>query len=332
MVIFRDDGNNNHSNFTINVTPDFVMTSTKRYVSDVSEPLPILKSSYSNAIDSYSGVNYVTLPLSQKIPSASTTGLRGDGTFYDDEDLWTFNMFRLSETSQPGASNTSMVGFVHNEDHYRQPQPVSGSCCFKSIGVRYSQDLGKSWTRSVPIITKGIQNEPGKCTAEGGTGDMAAMWNPDKKQWVVLAQEAGGPLTMSISTDPLAAPGSWSRIDPVSSKTAPGFKGDGTPHGDLSSIPGSNPSIIRDQKNGVWHMVYAKWGGGIAYSKSSDLSRWDKPVMLYEGDGHIVNPRYPTLVGDEGDTLATDGTATLYFTSDAKVNFGRGLWYINLTF
>ena len=77
------------------------------------------------------------------------------------------------------------------------------------------------------------------------------MWNPDKKQWVTLAQEAGEPLTMSISSDPLAALGSWSRIDPVSGKTALGSKGDGTPHGDLSSISGSNPSIIRDQKNGV---------------------------------------------------------------------------------
>lgn len=54
--------------------------------------------------------------------------------------------------------------------------------------------------------------------------------------------------------------------------------------------------------------------------------------MLYEGDGHIINPRYPTLVGDEGDTRATDVTATLYFTSDTKVQFGRGLWYMKLTF
>ena len=123
------------------------------------------------------------------------------------------------------------------------------------------------------LSRKVYKEEPGQCTAEGGTGDMAAMWNPDKKQWVVLSQEAGGPLVVSVSSDPLAAPGSWSRIDPVSGKTAPGFKADGTAHGDLSSISGSNPSIIRDQKNSVWHMVYARWGGGIAYSKSSDLTR-----------------------------------------------------------
>ena len=57
---------------------------------------------------------------------------------------------------------------------------------------------------------------------------MAAMWNSDKKQWVVLAQETGEPLIMSNSSDPLAGPGSWSRIDPVSGKTAPGSKADGT--------------------------------------------------------------------------------------------------------
>ena len=183
------------------------MTSTKRYVSDVSEPLPISKSGYVNAIDSYSGVNYVTVPLSQSVPSVSTTGLRGDGTFYDDEDMWIFNMFRLSETSKPDASNTSMVAFVHNEDHYRKPQPINGSCCFKTGGVRYSQDLGNSWTRSVPIITKKVEKEPGQCTAKGGIGDMAAMWNPDKQQWAILAQKAGGPPTMSVSNDPLAASG-----------------------------------------------------------------------------------------------------------------------------
>ena len=51
--------------------------------------------------------------------------------------------------------------------------------------------------------------------------------------------------------------------------------------------------------------MYAKGGREIAYSKSSDLTRWDKPVMLYEGDGHIVNSTYPTLVGDEGYTRRT---------------------------
>ncbi len=87
MVFFRDNGSNDQSNFTINVTSDFIMTSTKRYVSDVSEPLPISRSFYSNAIESYSGVDYVTLPLSQPIPPASTTGLRDDETFYDDGDM-----------------------------------------------------------------------------------------------------------------------------------------------------------------------------------------------------------------------------------------------------
>ncbi len=87
------------------------------------------------------------------------------------------------------------------------------------------------------------------------------MWNPSTKEWVMLAQE--GPLVMSTSTSPLASPGTWQRIEPISGKTAPGFIGDGTTlaHGDLASIGGSNPSIIRDQENAIWHMVYAKWGG-----------------------------------------------------------------------
>ena len=142
---------------------------------------------------------------------------------------------------------------------------------------------------------------------------------------------------MSRSSDPLARPGTWERMNPVSNITAPGFVGlaNGTVlfHPDLYSIHGSNPSIIFDSKNAVWHMVYAKWGGGIAYTKSSDLYRWEKPYLIWEaGEQMAPNATYPTLVGDEGDALSTDGKATLLFTAANKVEWGRPLWEVDVVF
>lgn len=139
---------------------------------------------------------------------------------------------------------------------------------------------------------------------------------------------------MSTSTSPLASPGTWQRIEPISGKTAPGFIGDGTTlaHGDLASIGGSNPSIIRDQENAIWHMVYGKWGGGLAYTNSTDLHRWETPYLICEGGDETPNTQYPTLVGDEGDTLTTNGAASLYFTAANTVDWGRPLCSVDIDF
>ena len=52
---------------------------------------------------------------------------------------------------------------------------------------------------------------------------------------------------------------------------------------------------------------------------------WDDPQMT-------PNTQYPTLVGDEGDTLTTDGKATMYFTAANHVEWGRPLWRVDLVF
>ena len=51
-------------------------------------------------------------------------------------------MFRLSETSQPSAFNTSIVVFVHNKDHCRKPKSVSGSNLLGCMTVKISGNLG----------------------------------------------------------------------------------------------------------------------------------------------------------------------------------------------
>ncbi len=109
--------------------------------------------------------------------------------------------------------------------------------------------------------------------------------------------------------------------------------GEGTTlaHGDLTSIGGANPGIIRDQKNSVWHIVYSIWGNGIAYTKSTDLYRWDQPVVFRKDDSK-PNSKYPTLVGGEADTFTSDGTAAMLFGADNQVAWGRALWSVEVDF
>lgn len=70
-----------------------------------------------------------------------------------------------------------MLAFSYNEDYYRDTD-LHQPCSFKFVGVRYSFDLSRSWTRSIPILTLGIQLAANNCPREGGVGDMAAAWNP----------------------------------------------------------------------------------------------------------------------------------------------------------
>ena len=327
MFMLQVDPSNKSAGFIINTTPNNMIFSTSSSILDITDPYndPSLETQNSSG-------NFLTIANEVPIPPASETGLRGNGSLYDGNSLWIFNAFRLSETSQPDADSDSLIGFEHNEDYWSDVDSDS-DCTYKSIGVRYSKDLGKSWTRSVPIITKDKQTP--HCDHANrftGTGDFATAWDPSRKEWIILAQE--GPLVMSRSSNPLALPGSWERVEPVSNTTAPGFIGNGSviAHGDLASIAGSNPSIIRDEKNGLWHMIYAKWGGGLAYTNSSDLYRWEIPYLIWDDEDQTPNTQYPTLVGDEGDTLSTDAGASLYFTAANKVDWGRPLWSVGITF
>ena len=342
MFAFPEDAGDTQSNFIISIEPDFRMTSPTNNLSDVTAPAGGDQSDYPDALPPRTDINFVTLPNTIPIPPASVTGARGNGTYYDYSSIWLMNAFRLSETSQPNAPNTSLIGFVHNEDYWGYGYAVNG-CTYKSIGVRYSEDLGKSWTRSVPILTKRVQPSFEQCNESPppGTGDFAAMWNPINKTWIILAQESqfrpyqNPGLVMSVSNDTLAQPGTWTRIDPVSGQTSPGFIGENNTlvHPDLTPILGANPSIIRDEKNSVWHMVYGKWGNGLAYTNSSDLWRWAPPTLLPLNYTEHPSSGYPTLIGDGGDTLTTDGTAALYFTDASKTSlWGKPIWAVGIEF
>ena len=334
----RENPVDSQSSFIMNIVPNFRLSGPSSLISDLNTSAGANESLYPDAIPNMSGVNWVQLPSRSPVLSATQTGLRGNGTLYDEGSWWIMSAFRLAETSQQSVNQDHMIGFEHNEDYW-QNTGVATDCTYKSIGVRYSDDLGLSWTRSLPILTSRKQpDDPKECDGYTGIGDFAAMWQPIKKEWIVYAQ--AGPLVMSRSSDPLASPGSWENYDPVNSTTAPGFIGpaSGQPlaHGDLETIPGSNPSIIYDEITNKWHMVWAKWGGGLAYANTQDLYRWSKPIMILPsvtGNGGSPNAIYPSLIGTEGDALTTNGKAMLYFTStNTQASFGRPLYAVGISF
>ena len=318
------DPSDKSAGWLVNPTPNNFLSSTSPYITDVTEAW----------IDPKDADQFNLLPATIDVPSPEDTGMRGNGSLYDELSVWIFNAFRLSETSDPTANSSSLIGFEHNEDYW-QVDGGGGDCTYKSIGVRYSPDLGKSWTRSVPILTKGTQNTTCDDSHQfTGTGDFVTMWNPAKKEWVIIAQE--GPLVMSHSSDALARPGTWERIDPPTGQTQPGYKTDVTlSHSDLAPIGGSNPSMIYDSANKIYQMVYAKWGGGIAYTNSTDLYRWSAPILIWDDSsagGLATGSKYPTLLGDGGDLQTSTGGATLYFGADNSVSWGRALWSVDVAF
>ena len=338
FLSYRVDPKDRTKGFVIDTSPNYFLTSSTSYLEDVTGTRDISGANKQNALPggkSDDGSNFVILEPDISIPSAEETAMRGNGTLYDQGSWWIMGAYRLSETSQPDADPDAMIGFEHNEDYWGDSK-----CCYKSIGVRHSKDAGKSWTRSVPIISTGRQTA--QCDMNHqftGSGDFGSAWNHIKKEWTIFGPEKT--LAMRVSTDAMASPGSWQRINPANAtlKPGPGFIGkepqdeeDAMCHDDLADIAGSSPSILFDEKNEVWHMVWGKWGNGIAYSKSADLQRWDKPIMLIDSDQYPAS-KYPTLLGSEGDTLTTDGTARLYFGADNNVTPGfRALWVVTVDF
>ena len=155
VVVFPENPNASDTDYIINITPSYRMSSPSTLIQDTNEQCGANLSDYPNRLPRDDG-NFASLQNTVPIPPPSITSLRGNGTLYDTNSVWVSNMFRLLATSQPDAPPNAMIGFEHYEDHYKGTSS-KGKCVYKSIAVRYSPSLGLSWTRSVPIITSGTQ-------------------------------------------------------------------------------------------------------------------------------------------------------------------------------
>ena len=168
----------------------------------------------------------------------------------------------------------------------------------------------------MPILTaQERQPEAAVPTYNGGLGDMAVVWDSAKHRWVCFFQEVGvDSLAMAVSTDPMAASLTWSKVDPVNNLYSSGLMGIGYAHPDLASISGSNPTLLYHIPAQTWLMVWHEWEGSIAWAISADLDRWTTPHLFDSllASGSLVYS-YPIMVGSISDTMTTQDTNNFYY-------------------
>lgn len=236
-------------------------------------------------------------------PSSSVFGSRGNYDTYDNGGSWLMSVSR-----QEG---DNFIGFFHAEDHW-YPH-TTNDIAWKSIGVTYSSDKGKTWESGKQIITSATP-KPSSPTW-GGTGDNCVVWDHINNRWLCYFQEHT--ISMAISTDPNGAPGTWKKYY-NGGFTEDGLGGRQSPLPGLSSVPGGNPSVHWNTNLSKWVMVYHGWDPANIYvSTSADGIDWDTPQSIISS---AIGGKawYPTIIGDTD--VKAGQTAKIYY-ADIASNF-----------
>ncbi len=112
--------------------------------------------------------------------------------------MWIMSVWRL-DANNPNR----IIGFFHAEDRWT----LSDLKVYKSIGIAYSYDNGKTFSNPQLVLKHWLNKPP---QAEwSGLGDLDVIWDDDKKRWFCIFTDNTGRMSAGISTDPGAAPGSW---------------------------------------------------------------------------------------------------------------------------
>ena len=200
-----------------------------------------------------------------------------------------------------------IVGFYHAED-------ATGGGLWKSMSVTYSTDDGVSWSKNQQIIST-----PKVSGMQGGNGDGSAVWDKCQKRWMIFYQHSY--LTAAISTDPLAAPGTWKKFY-NGDFTEPGLGGNDSPFDASLQLAGPSPSVHFNTYLGEWIMVYAGWNPhpDTYISSSVDLVHWTPPRLLAQSVNSGKEAWYPVIIGSGGDTVS--GQAAHLYYADTIGNGG----------
>lgn len=230
---------------------------------------------------------------------------------------WFIGVFPLDDKGR-------YVGFFHGESHWS----LYGKA-HKSIGVAYSDDYGKTWHDSAPIIV----DEPKPATEQwSGLGDGCVVRDEKNGRWVCYFQAKSwwtNSICMAVSYDPEGKSGTWKKwdgsdftIDAYDEKTGRG--GNNVHLKNLDKKPGANPSVMWNTYLNKWVMAYGTWEHRICISQSEDGIHWSSPQQILGSDEHPA--WYPNLISEEGDTIGGQ-TVNLYFSydqgSDGKRKIGK---------
>lgn len=236
-------------------------------------------------------------------PGNAVFGRRGNFNTYDNGGSWLMSVFRRQ--------NDDFIGFYHAEDHW-YPH-TTNDIAWKSIGVTYSNDKGKTWQAGNQIITSATP-KPATPTW-GGTGDCCVVWDPVNSRWLCYYQE--NTISMAISTDPQGAPGTWKKYY-FGGFTEDGLGGRQSPLPSLASVPGGNPSVHWNTYLLKWVMVWHGWNPTSIYiSASDDGITWDTPksIIVSEIGGRAW---YPTIIGN---TDVEAGQVAKIYYADIAADF-----------
>ena len=91
-------------------------------------------------------------------------------TDFNENGSWFIGIFPLNDSGK-------YVGFYHAESH----RDDKGTA-HKSIGVTYSDDYGKTWHGSAPIIVDTLTKS--ESTGWSGLGDGCVIYDKDNKRWL----------------------------------------------------------------------------------------------------------------------------------------------------
>lgn len=259
--------------------------------------------------------------VGQLNPSTSVFGGRetdnGSSNGFNDGGMWFIGIRELDDGR--------LVGFFHAESHW-YPRTTQGWQAYKSIGVAYSNDKGLTWG-TPELILKQSTNKP-DAPEWSGLGDGCVIYNHLNNKYYCYYTPVSGSvnLSMAVSSDPEAAPDSWTKWY-NGSFSQPGIGGLDSPIAGLSSRPGANPSVHWNTYLNKFVMVWHGWNEKLYISASDDGEVWESPqILLDEGD----KTWYPVIVGT--DSTKGGQTVTLYYGNNFQSDGRRTLSYRTITF
>lgn len=224
-----------------------------------------------------------------------------------------------------------IAGFFHAESHWK-----GQSCAYKSIGVAYSEDLGKTWTKGDKILS-GTDPRPETSANDGrsyGLGDGCVVYNKERESWICYysgycPNGSDFMITMAESKDPEGKAGTWKKWDGTdftvegcnqsTSLGGPNYAIDG-----LKAFHGGNPSVMYNTYLEKWIMVYHSWQRAIIYSESVDGINWSKAETMISKEMEPGGSMYPNFIGIDGDTEGGK-QIRVYYSTDMGGNGIRTL-------